>query len=425
MAKIINELTYNGQPLSIVSKYAIDLENELLTNSYLGSLSSIVALSGIRYMNYSINLSSTVKELHIIDLEVFSKIISQKPYIEKVFLPNATICEDMYFFGCSKLNEISAPSLQIIEDCSFPFGYCSSMSSLYFPKLKTINNGNNFLNNINNLIMVDLPSLEYCNCNLYGSSNKFLSLNLPNLKVLGPNCANIGGPYVDYLNLNELTTFLSSRVQFYCSSTASVSFPKLQKTTEYMFSALKVQELELPLVSNIGNSAFYANSYISSIYLPKCTTIANNAFHNCSKLETMYAPLLSSLGNSAFYNCYNLKSVDLGNISELGSTANKQIFFNCSSLSILSLPSTLTQLSGSYTFSNCINLSQIIINTSKGIVALGPSNLFANTPIVNSALLGYFGSIYVPNNRVEQYQTASGWSYFSDRITSIDNLPVL
>lgn len=432
MAKIINGITYNGKSLNIVSNYAVDLESELLANRYIGSSSSILTLSGIRYMNAPVYtyFSSTVKELHLPDLEVFSTIVANHGYIEKVFLPKATICEHLYFGQCSKLNEISAPKLEIIETVGqYGFALCSSLSTLNFPNLRILSGGGSFFSNkMSALESVSLPNLEYCNCNLFVPSSSPLSnLVLPKLSILDTNATYIGGNGIYNLDLPELRTVVGSDSKFfYCASGANVNLPKLENTRPQMFVNLKTEILQLPRVRSFTYSVFAGNTTIKSIYAPLCFIVWSSCFRDCTNLETIEIPLVSSfMGGSTFYNCYNLKNITFGPISTLGSTYLNQMFVNCSALSMLSLPSTLTVLSGSYNFSGCINLSQIIINTKIGLVSLGPSNMFTNTPILNSELLGYYGSIYVPSDRVEAYKAASNWSLISDRITSIENLPIL
>ena len=53
------------------------------------------------------------------------------------------------------------------------------------------------------------------------------------------------------------------------------------------------------------------------------------------------------------------------------------------------------------------------------IVSLGNKNAFYNTPMSKSTYTGSFGSIYVPASLVNSYKTATNWSTYSARITSI------
>ena len=47
------------------------------------------------------------------------------------------------------------------------------------------------------------------------------------------------------------------------------------------------------------------------------------------------------------------------------------------------------------------------------------NNQFTNTPVTNSALLGRFGSIFVPEEDISYFKSAAGWSSISGRFASI------
>ena len=76
---------------------------------------------------------------------------------------------------------------------------------------------------------------------------------------------------------------------------------------------------------------------------------------------------------------------------------------------------------GTDVFNSCSKLATLIVNTP--LVCPIGSGCFTNTPMLDSTYLGYYGSVYVPDNLVSQYQVATNWSSISDRITGISNLP--
>ena len=83
------------------------------------------------------------------------------------------------------------------------------------------------------------------------------------------------------------------------------------------------------------------------------------------------------------------------------------------------------------TFYNCTNLQSVYllgssvctfnINDPQYSSKINARTVFNNTPIQNSSYLGYYGSIYVPESLVEEYQNAPGWSALSERITAYIN----
>ena len=75
-------------------------------------------------------------------------------------------------------------------------------------------------------------------------------------------------------------------------------------------------------------------------------------------------------------------------------------------------------------FDNCSQLMSIILLTSEvpslydTILKSEYWHLFNNTPITDPALTGHYGSIYVWDNRVEDFKEHPRWSMYADRITS-------
>ena len=89
-----------------------------------------------------------------------------------------------------------------------------------------------------------------------------------------------------------------------------------------------------------------------------------------------------------FYGCINLKRVALPKVTE--------IYFDA--------------------FKGCYNLQTLIVGTEINEVC---KFKYTSQPINNSQL-----SIYVPDNLVEDYKNASGWSsYYADKIKPIPELP--
>ena len=112
-------------------------------------------------------------------------------------------------------------------------------------------------------------------------------------------------------------------------------------------------------------------------------------------------------------NNINLQELINGNIEELSDGAltniNSYAFYSCTKLKSINLP-VCTSI-GTYAFFSCTKLTSIkLANTSK-ICTLSNSSAFKNTPIANKV-----GYIYVPDELVEQYKTATNWSVYASQI---------
>lgn len=103
-----------------------------------------------------------------------------------------------------------------------------------------------------------------------------------------------------------------------------------------------------------------------------------------------------------------------GTIVELYTDATRtrtNCFYQCNQLIKIDF-SSLTSIAA-YSFRNCSKLSTVIIRTSS-VCSLGNVNAFNGTPIGD--LTGY---IYVPDNLVSTYQSATNWSEYGSQIKGI------
>ena len=83
------------------------------------------------------------------------------------------------------------------------------------------------------------------------------------------------------------------------------------------------------------------------------------AFYNCTSLTIIKLPsTLTEIGESAFNGCTNLSGIVLNEgLQEIGYWA----FCGCSSLERITLPTTLNKI-GRSAFRSCTNLSEVVLN---------------------------------------------------------------
>lgn len=109
-------------------------------------------------------------------------------------------------------------------------------------------------------------------------------------------------------------------------------------------------------VTRIGEKAFFANAYLTSVVIPEgVTSIEPYAFYNCSSITSLTLPnSLAYIKSYAFCGCSSITSVSLPhNIQSIESAA----FGNCSNLTSLTIPATITEI-GSRVFGGC-NITKI------------------------------------------------------------------
>ena len=129
-------------------------------------------------------------------------------------------------------------------------------------------------------------------------------------------------------------------------------------STEGKLSTLDLSEAKIVK----GGDSYYSgdNCYTSN------DEIGEYAFHDCSGLTSLTLPSsITSIGESAFRNCHGLTSLTLpAGITRIGSYA----FEGCSGLTSLTLPAGITSISD-YAFEGCSGLTSL--NLPAGITSIG------------------------------------------------------
>ena len=129
-------------------------------------------------------------------------------------------------------------------------------------------------------------------------------------------------------------------------------------STEGKLSTLDLSEAKIVK----GGDSYYSgdNCYTSN------DEIGEYAFHDCSGLTSLTLPSsITSIGESAFRNCHGLTSLTLpAGITRIGSYA----FEGCSGLTSLTLPAGITSISD-YAFEGCSGLTSLTLPA--GITSIG------------------------------------------------------
>ena len=157
-----------------------------------------------------------------------------------------------------------------------------------------------------------------------------------------------------------------------------------QNIPDELDSILTEEECEIAALE-LSNIIYGSREEVlNSIYIPY---IASYKFYG-SDLTTVNLPECTSIGTSTFYRCTNLTTVNLPECTSIGDTA----------------------------FNSCTNLTTVIFGADR-VVTLMSSNAFDNSAITRT------GYIYVPDNLVDSYKTATNWSTYANRIKPLSELP--
>lgn len=195
-----------------------------------------------------------------------------------------------------------------------------------------------------------------------------------------------------------------------CSSLKTVSLPpKVGSIDNYTFSGCAaMNQIIIPKgIAKIGDGAFLNCSNLTNIIVPDSVTeIGSAAFSGCGKLQSMTLPFTGSSATSSSASMKSLFGYIFGTTTYAGGVATKQYystssaanktyyipaslqnvvitggdqvlygtFYNCSGLTSISLPGTLTGI-GQKAFYQCTGLSEITIPQNVTNIA---ANAFAS-----------------------------------------------
>lgn len=111
-------------------------------------------------------------------------------------------------------------------------------------------------------------------------------------------------------------------------------------------------------VTEIGDFAFFENSFTTITIPDTITTVGGWAFEECDKLTNVTIPdSVDKIGKGLFADCTNLKEVKL---SANMYTITDLMFNNCTSLKSINIPESVTSI-GDGAFSGCSSLTEISI----------------------------------------------------------------
>jgi len=164
--------------------------------------------------------------------------------------------------------------------------------------------------------------------------------------------------------------------------------------SEYRNALDSIIDRSITLISNdrvtsIGTYALFACRNLTEANFPNVTSIGGNAFQGCSNLTEVNFPNATNIGGNAFNNCVSLTTADFISVTAIQPRA----------------------------FVGCTNLTTLVLRIEQ-VCALSNTDALSGTVISRGT-----GYIYVPDDLVEDYKTATNWTVYEDQIKGLSQLP--
>ncbi len=308
--------------------------------------------------------------------------------LSSVTIPNSvTSIGSSAFSGCSGLSSVTIPN-SVTDIASTAFYHC------YFQADKFVNNSS-----------LDAESNDYwgatiyekktadglcikgnCVVKYYGNAQ---SVTIPNYITSIGDDAFSGCSGLTSVTISNSVTSIGEHAFSGCSGLTSVTIPN-SVTSIGNYAFIECSGLTSVTIGNsvtsIGYATFYgctslpvidnvryADTYLIeavdknlSTYKIKEGTkwIGSQAFYNCSGLSSVTIPnSVTSIGDYAFYYCSGLSSVTIPNsVTSIGYYA----FYGCSGLTSVTIPNSVTEI-GNAAFSGCSGLASIKVSSGNTV----------------------------------------------------------
>lgn len=393
----------------------------LVTRIFSSAFYSCVSLTSIELPNYTLNYGYEAIFAFCENLSYVSmprlKTIGEFMFencknLQTVYAPEVTRVSSLGFYGCDNLSNITLGSINSVGQAAF-YG-CSSLLLFSEPECTHIDSA--VFGFAQNLSYVSIPKCTHLGGQTFEGCTSLSQLTIgteiytdapwAQSCLIGTPFENgigsiyvDGGAYDDFIN----SPFWSSYSSLFVS--VGTSEPML-KVFEQTGRGAYLSGKTVYLYSDWRNALPGQNvSNIAEVSLSYCQWTPNAVFSNMSLLQTISLPEALSVGQ--INNCPLLTSVYVPKLSQCNG-----LFNSCPSLSIIDFPAVQNIRNG--ICYSCPSVTTLILGYTGGVVTGFYSRYLSGTEIAAGN-----GSIFVPEALVDEYKSATGWSYFSSQIFAI------
>ena len=319
--------------------------------------------------------------------------------LASITIPNSvTSIGDDAFYGCNNLKEVINCSVLTISKGSSENGYVG----YYADKVKNLPNGLiegdfifkvvdgvnvlcNYFGNAINLVLPDNYKGENYEIGEYAfrDCSGLKSIEIPNSVTSIGSSAFSGCSELKSVTIGNSVTSIGSAAFYRCSGLKEVHITDLSAWCSIGFADGVVHSNPLYYAHNL----YINNELATELVIPDdVTNIGSSAFYGCSSLTSVTIPnSVTSIEYSAFYDCSGLTSVVIPNsVTSIGSCA----FSGCSGLASITIPNSVTSIEYN-AFSRCSGLTSVEFN-AENCTRMGESfyPVFNKCELLSTVIIG-------------------------------------
>lgn len=195
------------------------------------------------------------------------------------------------------------------------------------------------------------------------------------------------------------------------------SIGSIKNADEYLADVVDKRVVELVndrITSKLPSGFQNGNNNLVKVDLPFVTELGDSTFSNCPNLSSVNLPSVTKMAAGNFGTSPKLKKLCLPELTTW--TGWGYSFNNDYSLETAIFPKLVSQI-GTAEFYGCKSLIVLVLGANT-VCPLTATNTFGNTPIANGT-----GYIYVPRAQVSSYQSATNWSAYASQFRAIEDYP--
>ena len=294
--------------------------------------------------------------------------------LSEITIPDGVTSVPAYaFYNCTGLKKVRLPE-SITSIQSYAFAGCVNIVDVYIPDSVSSIAGRAFYN-CTNLESINIPrSWVYVDRYYYNSyyvrsyydgpfagCSRLSTIVIPDGMVAIPKYAFQNCTGLKTIQLPESVEVINSDAFSGCINLQTINIPIMLAKIDYdaFYACSSLKTLNLPNgLTVIGENAFRESGIISIEIPHTVTSIGTACFRACANLDTViWTNSVTTIPEDTFYDCTSLSQLTLPDSVKV---INSSAFCNCDALVAINLPASLTTIK-SYAFIGCDALESLTI----------------------------------------------------------------